>query len=168
MVKDLLKNEMNLRFQSSDESILWYSFKNLAGQQPVSLNADDLREFPIVFLQHARLKFDEGNMEKAEELYDMATQAPILSKGHKAFAYSQLASIYLRRGDTKEAESVLLLAAKTAPHDPVCHLNLAFFYDIVGENDKIDGLIKRALALGGRKKLEGDPIYSKLKRYIDK
>lgn len=130
-VWELLNKEMEPRFQTPSDGILWYSFKGDKRSTPIILGAQDTLEFPFMFIEQANYEGIKGNMDIALRMLEIACGVP-MSVEHRARAYRNLGRTYLHKGDFSKAEELITSAIKILPNSRA-YTDLGYVYENQGK-----------------------------------
>jgi len=156
-IRDLFKEEMTLRYNTPDKTILWYGFKDDPDPVNVDLSAKDAQENPVLFFVEAVAQADSGNIEIAKSLLRIAISVP-MSRKNKLLTYNYLASLCFKTRDYDEALKYCLEAVRFHDDYATAYVNMGFIYQQTKQFDKSLQSYLKAIDLDP----EHAPAYEKL------
>ena len=161
----LFTKHMILRFKTLDEQMFWYSFNQAEPREPVVLNEDDARRFPVMYLKHATSIRNGGDLKTAKEMFERAIHIPML-QGNKAYVFAQLAGIHGQTGEPDKVKDDLQHAIDASPGHPRGYLDLALYHESLGEQVRANDLVKKSVSRGGAVILDNNPRFAVLRKYF--
>jgi len=103
----------------------------------------------LVNLQLARLSAEKGNAADAERYFNGAIFGdwPADAPDSRLTGSIELVNFYLNRGDTRHAESQLMILADNLPEDPQMHIRVGDLYSRLGDDPRALRQYQRAIEL---------------------
>jgi len=142
-IGNFFKNHTVYRTATPDRKILWYSLDE-SKVQPINFTAEDAREFPLAYINEARVQLVEGNSSQAQDMIETALTTP-MSQVNKLKAYTLLASLYQFKGDSSKAGETMMGMMSIFPELPESYYSIALYYQEQGQLDQAMEYYQKAI-----------------------
>jgi len=126
-ISDLFKKHMELIYATPGGTFLWYSFKLTAETQSIVFNHMDAQEYPIKFLEEAKLQYEKGNIQIAHKMLKTAINVP-MNLINKVNSYILLGINYTQERNYKKAMNSYQKAIEISPDTAQIYNNIGNIY----------------------------------------